>query len=50
MDTYFINASKCWLLLKDPAAADAALFDGTGVNVCGLTKKSSFTSKTMDTQ
>ena len=31
---YFINASKCWLLLKDPAAADAALFDGTGVNVC----------------
>ena len=31
---YFINASKCWLLLKDPAAADTALFDGTGVNVC----------------
>ena len=31
---YFINASKCWLPLKDPAAADAALFDGTGVNVC----------------
>ena len=22
---------KCWLLLKDPAAADAAVFDGTGV-------------------
>ena len=31
---YFINASNCWLLLKDPAVADVALFDGTGVNVC----------------
>jgi len=31
---YFINASKCWLLLKDSATADANLFDGTGVNVC----------------
>ena len=31
---YLINASKCWLLLKDSATADANLFDGTGVNVC----------------
>ena len=31
---YFINASKCWLLLKDSATVDASLFDGTGVNVC----------------
>ena len=27
---YFINASKCWLLLKDSVNADV---DGTGVNV-----------------
>jgi len=31
---YFINVSKCWLLLKDSVSTDVNIFDGTGVNVC----------------
>jgi len=31
---YFINVSKCFLLLKDCCSAGTDLFEGTGVNVC----------------
>jgi len=31
---YFINASKCVLLLKDCHSAGTDLFEGTGANVC----------------
>ena len=31
---YFINASKCFLLLKDHCSVGADLFEGTGINVC----------------
>jgi len=33
-DYGFINASKCFLLLKDSSVADFTCFQGTGVNVC----------------
>ena len=30
---YFINTSKCFLLLKDNSVADSTCFQGTGVKV-----------------
>ena len=31
---FFINAFKCFLLLKDGSVVDSTCFQGTGVNVC----------------